>query len=978
MPSRQVDTTVTSKSKTPPASTPVPRVEPRFIRIYGASQHNLKHVDVDIPRNAFVVVTGPSGSGKSSLAFDTLYAEGQRRYVESLSVYARQFLDQMQKPNVDHIEGMSPAIAIEQRSAGSNPRSIVATATEIYDYLRLLFAHIGHPHCPRCGQRVRGQSPQMICDNIVSLPAGRKLMILSPYIRGRKGEHREVLDKMRKEGFVRVRIDNEIHSLDEEFKLRKSTRHDIEAVVDRLITGKIDGGRLNDSIERALRFGAGFVRVLTESNDGDGAWHEELISEHLSCPDCSVSLGELLPRNFSFNSPYGACEQCHGLGTQNVVDDSLVIDEDRPLNNGAVPLWRVGARRMVVYHRHLLRCLAEHYDFPLDVPFKQLPDRIRNIVLHGSGEEEIDFRFRWGNRQRSVRKPFAGVVAELSRQYRETESQLTKERLRKVMTWRTCPGCDGARLRPESLAVTVGGHSVSDCIQMSVDTAFDFFNTLELAGEEALIADEILREIRGRLGFLTAVGLGYLTLNRESGTLAGGEAQRIRLATQVGSGLVGVLYVLDEPSIGLHQRDNHRLLDTLKRLRDLGNTVVVVEHDLDTIRAADAVIDLGPGAGAQGGEVVCAGTPLDIERCRQSLTGQYLAGTKDIPVPDRRGDGNGKTLHIFGARENNLRNIDVAIPLGTFCCVTGVSGSGKSTLVNTILTRAVNAHFKIGRQQPGEHTRIDGLDHIDKLIIVDQSPIGRTPRSNPATYTGAFDIIRRLFSMVPDARVRGYKPGRFSFNVKGGRCQECTGNGIKKIEMQFLPDVYVQCEVCKGRRYNRETLLILYKTRSISEVLDMTVDDACRLFKNVPKLHRILETLVDVGLGYIHLGQPATTLSGGEAQRVKLSTELARSQRGHTLYVFDEPTTGLHVDDIKKLLKVFMRLRDQGNTVLVIEHNLDVIKMADYIIDLGPEGGVGGGRIIAEGTPEAVARRRSSFTGKYLQTILSSGPSRTP
>ncbi len=941
----------------------------RDITIVGARQHNLKNIDVVIPRHRLVVITGPSGSGKSSLAFDTLYAEGQRRYVESLSAYARQFLDQMQKPEVEHIDGLSPAIAIEQRSAGGNPRSIVATTTEIYDYLRLLYAHIGKPHCPKCGKPVAGQSPQQICDHLATLPADRRLMLLAPYVRGKKGEHKEVLEHLRQDGFVRARIDGEIRLLDEEIELKKSYKHSIDAVVDRLVAGKMDMTRLTDSVERSLRCGDGLMIVLVEDPDRRGEWREEVISESLACAACSISIGELQPRNFSFNSPYGACPSCHGLGSMEVVDEALAVEPGKPVGKGAFPLLKRGPRRLIMYNNKLLRNVAEHYDFDLSTPFKDLPADLQEVLLHGS-EELIRFRFRWGGRMYDRERPFEGVIPILTRRYRETESVAMKERLRKIMRRQQCSSCRGSRLRPESLAVTVADHSIAAFIEFSVEQAVDFVAGLELNAEEQIIAGEIMREITARLGFLKAVGLGYLTLNRESGTLSGGEAQRIRLATQVGSGLTGVLYVLDEPSIGLHQRDNHRLLETLAELRDVGNTVVVVEHDPDTILAADWVIDLGPGAGAHGGELVAAGTPAAVKRNTSSLTGQYLRGAKSIPLPDARQLGNGEWLKVVGARMNNLQSINVPIPLGTFCCITGVSGSGKSTLIDGILTRAIRRHFKIGRDVPGPHDGLEGLEHIDKMIVVDQSPIGRTPRSNPATYTDAFTHIRQLFAKLPESRVRGYKPGRFSFNVKGGRCADCNGDGIRKIEMQFLPDVYVPCETCKGKRYNRETLTVLYKGRSIADVLNLTVEEACGFFKTIPKLHRILQTLVDVGLGYIHLGQPATTLSGGEAQRVKLATELAKPSRGHTLYVLDEPTTGLHMDDIRKLIEVLASLRDQNNTVLVIEHNMDVIKVSDWIIDLGPEGGDGGGRVVAMGTPEELAAHKSSHTGRYLRPIL--------
>ena len=953
-----------------------PAVEAGVICIRGARQHNLKNIDVEIPRHALVVITGPSGSGKSSLAFDTLYAEGQRRYVESLSAYARQFLDQLQKPDVDHIEGMSPAIAIEQRSAGGNPRSTVATTTEIYDYLRLLYAHVGRPHCPQCGRPVHGQSPQQICDHLAAQPAGRKMMLLAPCVVGKKGEHRDTLERLGQEGYVRARIDGEVVLLEDDIKLAKSYRHSIEAVVDRLVTGQLASARLNDSVEHCLRRGEGLMMVLHENDAEPGGWREEVISEALACTHCNISIGELLPRNFSFNSPYGACPACHGLGATEVIDQVRIVNPDLSISAGAIPLWRTGPRRLVIYNRHLLRCVAAHYGFSLEEPFGELSEQLQQIILYGSGEEDVAFEFRWGGRRLKSTKPFDGVIPILMRRYRETESVTTKERLRKVMSRRPCPDCNGARLRPESLAVSVGAISIREFTILSVEAAIEFIDRLELVGEEELIAHDIRREIRARLGFLRSVGLGYLTLDRESGTLSGGEAQRIRLATQVGSGLVGVLYVLDEPSIGLHQRDNQLLLDTLISLRDLGNTVVVVEHDPETIMAADHVLDLGPRAGAHGGEVVCCGAPEVIRSCQESLTGQYLSGALAVTVPEQRQAGNGRSITIVGAREHNLQDLEVTIPLGTFCCVTGVSGSGKSTLINAILTKAIRASFNIGSELPGAHERIEGLEHIHKLIVIDQSPIGRTPRSNPTTYTGAFDTVRKLFSMVPESRVRGYKPGRFSFNVKGGRCPDCKGDGLKKIEMQFLPDIYVVCETCNGKRYNRDTLAITYKGRNIADVLSMTVSEACELFRAIPKLYKIFTTLDQVGLGYITLGQPATTLSGGEAQRVKLATELARPPKGHTLYVLDEPTTGLHMDDVNKLLEVLLALRDQDNSILVIEHNLDVIKVSDFIIDLGPEGGEGGGRLVAAGTPEEIAAHRRSYTGKFLRQVLKTGYSR--
>jgi excinuclease ABC subunit A len=942
------------------------------IIIKGARQHNLKGIDVNIPRNKFVVITGLSGSGKSSLAFDTLYAEGQRRYVESLSSYARQFLDQMEKPDVEHIEGLSPAIAIEQRTSGSNPRSTVATTTEIYDYLRLLYSRIGKPHCPKCGRPVTGQSAQAICEKLLKLPLGRKLLILAPYIVGRKGEHREIIEKLKKDGFVRARIDKEMYSLDSDISLAKTKKHTIEAVVDRLKTGKLESSRLSDSIELALRFGDGCITVLFESEEENREWDEEQISEHLACLHCGISFGKLEPRNFSFNSPYGACKTCNGLGSKLVMNPELTIPyPDLSIKKGAIPIWRRGPRRLIIYYNHLLKCLAEHYNFPalMKTPFNKIPDKLRNILLYGSGEEIVKFDYWHRGKMHELRKSFEGILPNLERRYIETESDSVRERLKACMIRKKCPDCHGARLCPASLAVSVGDIHIHEFNALNIEKAIEFVAHLELADEEKTIASEILNEIASRLKFLRSVGLSYLTLDRESSTLSGGEAQRIRLATQVGSGLVGVIYILDEPSIGLHQRDNDKLLDTLINLRDTGNTVVVVEHDLDTIRRADYVIDLGPGAGRLGGEIVYAGTPESMVSAN-SYTAEFISGKRDIAVPSVRLKGNGEFIEIKGAAQNNLKNINVKIPLGTLCCVTGVSGSGKSSLINDILRITINRHFNIGREIPGKHKEILGLDNIGKSIVIDQAPIGRTPRSNPATYTDAFTLIRQLYAKLPESKARGYKPGRFSFNVKGGRCEECKGDGIKKIEMLFLPNVHVQCSVCKGRRFNSETLTVLYKGRSIADVLEMTVNEANDFFEAIPALHRKFKTLVDVGLGYIHLGQPATTLSGGEAQRVKLATELAKRQQGHTLYILDEPTTGLHIADVEHLLKVLYRLRDQGNTVLVIEHNLDVIKVADYIIDLGPEGGDQGGYLIAQGTPEKVARSRKSYTGHYLKEIL--------
>lgn len=946
------------------------------IIIRGASEHNLKHINVKIPRNSLTVVTGLSGSGKSSLAFDTLYAEGQRRYVESLSAYARQFLDRMQKPKVEHIEGLSPAIAIEQRSAGSNPRSTVATVTEIYDYLRLLYAHTGIPHCPKCGKELAAQSAEAICEKLLTIPDGRKMMILAPYITGRKGELREVIEKIRRDGFVRVRIDGKITELTDEMKpLAKTLRHDIEAVVDRLVTGSLDRSRLNDSVETALKCGDGELIVMVEETDpaGSRSWKEERISERLACVDCGVSFGRMEPRNFSFNSPFGACPHCNGLGAMLVMDPERVVDPSKSLRNGAIPGWRRGPRHLIMYYNHLLRSIAAHLKMPdmLTTPFGKLPESVQHFLLYGSDGEPVDFSYWLRHKKYNMVKPFEGILASMQKRQAESESDSVRERLAEYMVRRECPVCHGARLRPESLAVTVGGLSIDKFNALSVESALAFISNLVLDEERMAIAHDIVREIRSRLSFLVDVGLPYLTLNRESGTLSGGEAQRIRLATQLGCGLVGVLYILDEPSIGLHQRDNDKLLATLKRLRDIGNTVIVVEHDTDTIRSADYVLDLGPRAGVHGGEIVAAGTPDEVAENSASLTGQYLSGQRKIQIPQVRQKGNGKSIRLEGVTHHNLKNVTVDIPLGLFCCVTGVSGSGKSSLVNGVLRAALEQKFKMADAAvPGAHKRILGLENVDKAIVIDQSPIGRTPRSNPATYTEAFGMIRTLFASLPESKMRGFGPGRFSFNVKGGRCEECQGDGIKKIEMQFLPDIYVTCSACHGQRFNKETLSVHYKQRNIAEILDMTVDEAVDFFSAIPRLYRKLKTLQEVGLGYLTLGQPATTLSGGEAQRVKLATELARQSRGHTIYILDEPTTGLHLEDIKQLLDVLIRLRDKGNTILVIEHNLDVIKMADYLIDIGPEGGDAGGEIVAAGTPEQVAKVKRSHTGRYLKEIL--------
>jgi excinuclease ABC subunit A len=968
------------------------------IIIGGAREHNLKNLHLSLPRERLIVITGLSGSGKSSLAFDTIYAEGQRKYVESLSAYARQFLEQLQKPDVDFIEGLSPAIAIEQRTASSNPRSTIATATEIYEYLRLLFANIGKPHCHRCGRPITTQSVSQIVDQILNLGDGVQLMLLAPLVRRRKGEFRDVFARVRSQGFVRARVDGEILDVGEPVKLDKKRNHDIELVVDRLVIGAKTRARLADSVETALKWGNGLLLALHRpGKSSDETPSERLFSSLNACPFCGISYGEFKPRHFSFNSPDGACRTCLGLGTKLFLDPDLIVpDRAKSIDGGAITAWRRGGRRLIIYYKMLLRGMAKHYGVDMDVPFKDLPAKIQKALLYGTGDEEVVFTYWRKGAWRKMSKVFEGVIPNLERLYEETDSEFTKTRLQQYMVGMPCPDCKGTRLRPESLAVTIDGKSIIDVTRMSTGDARRFFESLEgcatdeprrangtggpalskLTEQEMNIAGEILKEIRSRLGFLENVGLDYLTLDRKSDTLSGGEAQRIRLATQVGSGLVGVLYVLDEPSIGLHARDNHRLLMTLKRLRDLGNTVIVVEHDEETIRSADYIVDLGPGAGVHGGYVVAAGPLQAILDCQKSLTGAYLRGELQIPLPKRRHTPRTNVrgwLTVRGARENNLKNIDVRIPLGTFVCVTGVSGSGKSTLVDDILRKALFRRFYRAKDRPGAHDGIAGVDELDKVIVIDQSPIGRTPRSNPSTYTGAFNHIRTLFAQLPNARVRGYGPGRFSFNVKGGRCERCQGDGIIRIEMHFLPDVYVTCEECGGRRYNRETLEITYKGRNIADVLDMTVGEGEEFFRAVPKVRNILQTLQEVGLGYIKLGQQATTLSGGEAQRIKLSAELAKKATGRTLYILDEPTSGLHFADVAKLLEVLFKLRDAGNTVLVIEHNLDVIKCADHIIDLGPEGGDAGGRIVAEGTPEEITDCAASYTGQSLRKILSRG-----
>ncbi len=935
--------------------------ERKNIFIKGAREHNLKNIDIEIPRDKFVVITGLSGSGKSSLAFDTIYAEGQRRYVESLSAYARQFLGLMEKPDVDYIEGLSPAISIEQRSASKNPRSTVGTVTEIYDYLRLLFARIGKPYCYNCGKPIQRQTVQQIVDQVMELPQGTKIQVLAPVVRGRKGEYREIFEEAQRDGFVRVRIDGEIRDLEEEIKLEKYKKHNIEIVVDRLVIDPQISGRLTESVETALQIGSGIV--LIHQIDGE----ELFFSENFACIDCSISYEELAPRMFSFNSPYGACQKCNGLGTIMEIDPDLVVpDKNLSLNQGAIKPW--GEERDGWFFTQL-RAVAENYGFDLNTPFDKLPAELQRIILYGSEGKEIQmvYKRKDGKAHAEFSTQYEGIVKNLERRYHQTTSQYIRTWIEGYMNIKPCPDCGGARLRKESLSVKIKDYNIHNVTRFSIKKTAEFFDSIKLTKREKKIAHQIFQEINSRLQFLINVGLDYLTLDRSSGTLSGGEAQRIRLATQIGSQLMGVLYILDEPSIGLHQRDNEKLITTLLKLRDLGNTVIVVEHDQETIEQADFVVDLGPRAGLEGGDIVAVGTPAEIEKAENSITGQYLSGRKTIPIPKKRKDGNGNFLHLIGAAGNNLKTIDVKIPLGIFICVTGVSGSGKSTLINETLYPILLKKIYHGKKNPLQHEKLLGTEFVDKIIDIDQSPIGRTPRSNPATYTGVFTHIRDLFTQLPEAKIRGYKPGRFSFNVKGGRCEECQGDGIIKIEMHFLPDIYVTCEVCKGKRYNRETLEIKYRGKSIADVLDMTVSQALEFFKKIPRIQRKLQTLKDVGLGYIHLGQQATTLSGGEAQRVKLATELSRMSTGRTVYILDEPTTGLHFEDIKMLLTVLNRLVEKGNTVIVIEHNLDVIKTADYIIDLGPEGGDNGGTIVAKGTPEEVALVETSYTGQFLK-----------
>ena len=939
------------------------------ILITGARQHNLKNVDVRIPRDSLTVVTGLSGSGKSSLAFDTLYAEGQRRYVESLSAYARQFLDQMQKPEVDHIEGLSPAISIEQRTSGGNPRSIVATVTEIHDYLRLLYGSVGRAHCPNCGKPVQRQSAEQIVDHLLAQSAGTRLVVLAPLVRGRKGRHEEVFEAIRRQGFVRVRVDGEMLALEDVPRLDKNKAHTLEAVVDRLVVGEGVRRRLTDSVELALKQGEGLVRV--QSMPGEGDAREELFSEKNACPDCALSFEELKPRAFSFNSPFGACPTCAGLGAQLVFDEELVVpDKSLSLAEGAIHAWRHGGFRMVVYYKHLLKAVAAAYGIDMDTPYSELPEAFRQVLLHGSGDEPVTLRFWMRGAWRKTEKPYEGVLPSLTRRYSESEFDEVREKLRQYMSRQLCPDCRGARLRPEARACTVAGRSIVEVMAMTVKQGVAFFDALALPPADAAAVAEVLKEIRRRLKFLNDVGLDYLSLDRESSTLSGGEMQRIRLATQIGSGLVGVLYVLDEPTIGLHPRDNERLIGMLHQLQRRGNTVVIVEHDEEMIRSADYIVDMGPGAGRQGGEVVYQGALAGLLACGRSQTAAYLSGRTRIEVPAARVKPGKARLKITGASENNLKNIDVQIPLGCLVCVTGVSGSGKSTLVSDILKNHLFRHFYGSKERPGAFKKITGIELLDKVIEIDQSPIGRTPRSNPVTYTGAFTPIRELFAATPAAKVRGYGPGRFSFNVKGGRCEVCKGDGMRCLEMHFLPDIYVPCEQCGGLRYNKETLEIRYGGKTIAEVLDLTVEDALEFFAPVPQIANKLRTLSEVGLGYVHLGQSSTTLSGGEAQRIKLSAELSKRATGKTLYLLDEPTTGLHFADVHKLLDLLLRLRESGNTVVVIEHNLDIIKCADVVIDLGPGGGDEGGRLVVTGTPEAVAACPDSHTGRFLRAVL--------
>ena len=936
------------------------------IIVKGARANNLKNIDVTIPRDKLVVMTGLSGSGKSSLAFDTIYAEGQRRYVESLSSYARMFLGQMDKPDVDYIEGLSPAISIDQKTTSKNPRSTVGTVTEIYDYLRLLWARVGTPHCPKCGKEIRQQTIDQIIDQVLSLPEGTRIQVMAPVIRGKKGEHAKIFEDAKRSGYVRARVDGNLYELDEEIKLEKNKKHTIEIVVDRLIIRPDIQQRLTDSVETAsgLTGGLVVVNLLREERD-------LTFSQNYACEDCGISIEELTPRMFSFNNPFGACPTCTGLGSQLKVDPELIVpDKSLSILEGAIQASGWNNIRGDGISRMYFDALAKKYHFSLTDPWETLPEDVRSIILYGTGGEKLELHYDQPRGKGVLYQPFEGICNNVERRYKETQSDASKRELEELMAECPCPTCKGKRLKKESLAVTVGDKDIDALTRMSVVDELQWVDRLELTHQQHLIADRILKEIKSRLGFLQSVGLGYLTLSRSAGTLSGGESQRIRLATQIGSSLMGVLYILDEPSIGLHQRDNDKLLATLQNLRDLGNTLLVVEHDEDTMRAADYLIDIGPGAGIHGGEVVAAGTPEEVMANPNSLTGQYLSGKKRIPVPETRRPGNGKSLKVIGAAENNLRHIDVEFPLGTFTVVTGVSGSGKSSLVNEILFKKLGVELNRMKVHPGRCDRIEGIEYLDKVVDIDQSPIGRTPRSNPATYTGLFNDIRDLFASTQEAKSRGYGPGRFSFNVRGGRCEACSGDGVLKIEMHFLPDIFVPCEVCKGRRYNRETLEVRYKGKNIADVLEMTVDEAVEFFAPLPRIRNKLQTLCDVGLGYVKLGQPSTELSGGEAQRVKLATELSKIATGKTIYILDEPTAGLHTDDVRKLLEVLQRLVDSGNTVVVIEHNLDVIKCADHLIDLGPEGGDGGGTIVCTGTPEEVAACRSSFTGQYLKKVL--------